>query len=75
MERKKCEIKEWNEMPLLCDYTDIMGLGMGQAEARALLDREDCPTIDYGGLKKIERYALKRFLQKGVKKFEAQHKK
>ena len=64
----ECELISWKELPILCGVKEIMRLGMGENDARALLKRPDAPTIDYGVGKKIEKYSLKRYLQKGVKK-------
>lgn len=65
---KDCEVTSWHDLPLMMTVRDVMKLGMGENETRALLNREDCPTVDYGCGKRIEKYALKRYLQKGVKK-------
>ena len=63
-----CAVISWGELPLLCGVTELMSLGMGENEARNFLNRPDAPTIEYGVGKRIEKYALKRYLQKGVKK-------
>ena len=64
----ECEVMSWSELPVLCGVKELIMLGMGENEARAFLNRPDAPTIDYGVGKRIEKYSLKRYLQKGVKK-------
>lgn len=64
----ECEVMSWKELPILCGVRELMRMGMGENEARNLLNRPDAPTIEYGLGKKIEKYSLKRYLQKGVKK-------
>ena len=64
----ECKLISWKDLPILCGVNEIMQLGMGENDARALLNRPDAPTIDYGVGKRIEKYSLKRYLQKGVKK-------
>lgn len=68
MKEKECSYINWSELPLFCTYKDVMKFGMGEHEARALFDRDDFPAVEYGASKKVEKYALKRYLQKGVKK-------
>ena len=63
-----CEVFSWKDLPILCGVQEIMSSGRGENDARALLNRPDAPTIDYGVGKRIEKYSLKRYLQKGVKK-------
>lgn len=63
-----CEAINWGEQPIIMRLADIMRLGFGKAEATALLNHPDCPVIEYGMGKGVEKYALKRFLQRGVKK-------
>lgn len=63
-----CIVQEWSELPLMCTAVDIMRLGFGENEARAMMKREDFPSVDYGMGRRVERYALKRYLQKGVRK-------
>jgi hypothetical protein len=64
----ECEIFSWKDLPILCGVRELMKLGMGENEARAFLNRPDAPVIEYGLGKRIEKYSLKRYLQKGVKK-------
>ena len=42
----ECEVISWKDLPILCGVNEIMRLGMGENEARALLNRADAPTID-----------------------------
>lgn len=64
----ECDVMSWSELPIMCGVKELMRLGMGVNEARAFLNRPDAPVVDYGLSKKIEKYALKRYIQKGVKK-------
>lgn len=68
MKSKPCEVDTWATFPLIMRTPDVMKLGFGENEARALLNHPDCPSIEYGTGKGVEKYALKRFLQRGVKK-------
>lgn len=64
----ECEVISWKDLPILCGVRELMKLGMGENEARAFLNRPDAPVIEYGLGKRIEKYSLKRYLQKGVRK-------
>ena len=64
----ECQVMSWADLPVLCGVRELIMLGMWENEARAFLNRPDAPTIDYGVGKRIEKYSLKRYLQKGVKK-------
>lgn len=68
MKERECDVTSWGEFPLMMTASDITRLGIGIHEARALLNRPDIPVVEYGGIKRIEKYALKRYLQKGVRK-------
>lgn len=64
----ECVLTSWKDLPILCGVRELMKLGMGENEARAFLNRPDAPVIEYGLGKRIEKYSLKRYLQKGVRK-------
>lgn len=64
----ECTYTSWQDFPIMCGFKEIMALGYGENEARAILNHPEAPVVEYGMGKKIEKYALKRWLQKGVKK-------